>query len=151
MDTVDAAFRLHNGRVLPRRLIWSDTAGDGTRRGRDKPLELTGAYELCWRDFSTVTQGPGGKFRILPVTVTPERSRAVKDPVASVPLPSRATTPAQAQRRTPATTRLTLMIDELRQMRNQCEPKNNRNPTYLRYSNAISALKWLIGSDDRAS
>ena len=36
------------------------------------------------------------------------------------------------------------MIDDLRTMRLQCEPKSNSNPRYLRYSNAISALKWLI-------
>lgn len=145
-ETVDTAFRLHDGRALPRRLVWTDAAGEGTRRGRDMPLELSGAYELGWRDFSTAAQGPGGTFRILPVAVDPMRPSA--DSI-SVPSPSRATTP-QAQRRTPDTTRFAMMIDELREMRDQCEPKNNSNPTYLRYSNAISALKWLSASDDGA-
>lgn len=149
-DTVDTAFRLHDGRALPRRMTWSDTAGEGTRRGRDEPLELTGAYELCWRDFSTVAQGPGGTFRILPVAVGPTGSSADRDAATPVPSPSRVTAP-QPQPRTPDTTRLTMMIDELRQMRDHCEPKSNSNPTYLRYSNAISALKWLVSSDDRAS
>ena len=36
------------------------------------------------------------------------------------------------------------MIDALRQQREHCEPKSNTNPRYLRYSNAVSALKWLI-------
>ena len=36
------------------------------------------------------------------------------------------------------------MIDELRRQRNQCEPKSNQNPRYLRYSNAISHLLWLV-------
>jgi hypothetical protein len=36
------------------------------------------------------------------------------------------------------------MVDELRRMRNSCEPKSNQNPRYLRYSNAISALLWII-------
>ncbi|WP_166427739.1 hypothetical protein [Nonomuraea mesophila] len=40
--------------------------------------------------------------------------------------------------------RLQQMIDELRRLRDKCEPKNNRNPRYLRYSNAVSALLWLI-------
>ncbi|MFG2000449.1 hypothetical protein ACGFNU_15005 [Spirillospora sp. NPDC048911] len=41
--------------------------------------------------------------------------------------------------------RLQRMIDELRQMRKQCEPKSNQNPRYLRYSNAVTALRWIIG------
>ncbi|MER6590893.1 hypothetical protein ABT214_03300 [Micromonospora purpureochromogenes] len=40
------------------------------------------------------------------------------------------------------------MIEELRRMREQCEPKSNQNPRYLRYSNAVSALRWII--DDLA-
>jgi hypothetical protein len=40
--------------------------------------------------------------------------------------------------------RLQQMIDELRRMRERCEPKSNRNPRYLRYSNAVSTLLWII-------
>lgn len=36
------------------------------------------------------------------------------------------------------------MIDALRQQREGCEPKSNQNPRYLRYSNAVSALRWII-------
>ncbi|MBP2329446.1 hypothetical protein JOF56_009831 [Kibdelosporangium banguiense] len=28
-------------------------------------------------------------------------------------------------------------------MREQCEPKSNPNPRHLRYSNAVSALRWI--------
>ncbi|MBB4755078.1 hypothetical protein [Actinoplanes lobatus] len=40
------------------------------------------------------------------------------------------------------------MIDQLRRMRNECEPKSNQNPRYLRYSHAVTALRWII--DDLA-
>jgi hypothetical protein len=40
--------------------------------------------------------------------------------------------------------RLQQMINELRQMREGCEPKSNQNPRYLRFSNAVSALRWII-------
>lgn len=40
--------------------------------------------------------------------------------------------------------RLQGMIDELRRLRNDCEPKSSQNPRYLRYSNAVSALLWII-------
>ncbi|MCM4080868.1 hypothetical protein [Paractinoplanes hotanensis] len=46
------------------------------------------------------------------------------------------------------TQRLQDMIDQLRRMRERCEPKSNQNPRYLRYSNAVSALRWII--DDLA-
>jgi hypothetical protein len=36
------------------------------------------------------------------------------------------------------------MIDRLRLMRERCEPKSNQNPQYLRYSNGVSALLWLV-------
>ncbi|MET9301054.1 hypothetical protein ABZX66_17170 [Micromonospora aurantiaca] len=44
--------------------------------------------------------------------------------------------------------RLQQMIEDLRRMRLQCEPKSNQNPRYLRYSTAVSALRWII--DDLA-
>jgi hypothetical protein len=42
--------------------------------------------------------------------------------------------------------RLQRMIDDLRRLRNSCEPKSNQNPRYLRYSNAVSNLLWIISN-----
>jgi hypothetical protein len=39
---------------------------------------------------------------------------------------------------------LSRMIDVLRRQRNDCEPKSHQNPRYLRYSNAVSVLQWII-------
>jgi len=36
------------------------------------------------------------------------------------------------------------MVDALLRQRNDCEPKFNQNPRSLHYSNAVSALLWLI-------
>ena len=36
------------------------------------------------------------------------------------------------------------IIDDLRRQRESCEPKSNQNPRYLRYCNAVSALRWII-------
>lgn len=49
--------------------------------------------------------------------------------------------------------RLQQMIEELRRMRERCEPKSTQNPRYLRYSNAVSALRWIIDdlSKERAT
>lgn len=35
-------------------------------------------------------------------------------------------------------------VELLRRQRNACEPKSNQNPRYLRYSNAVSAILWII-------
>jgi hypothetical protein len=46
------------------------------------------------------------------------------------------------------------MIEALRRQRESCEPKSNQNPRYLRYSNAVSALRWIIDDirrDDSSS
>jgi phosphatidylethanolamine-binding protein (PEBP) family uncharacterized protein len=40
--------------------------------------------------------------------------------------------------------RLQQMIDDLRRMREHCEPKSPQNPRYHRYSLAVSALRWLL-------
>ena len=36
------------------------------------------------------------------------------------------------------------MIEYLRCHREGCEPQSNQNPRYLRYSNAVSALRWIV-------
>jgi hypothetical protein len=67
-DTVDAAFDLADSRVLGGNLGWGSAAGAGTTKGRECSLELSGNYQLAWRDFSDVG-GPAGCFRYLWVPV----------------------------------------------------------------------------------
>jgi hypothetical protein len=57
-DTIDAAFRLHHGRVLQGSCAWHDRAGAGTTRGRGLPLLLYGTYTLRWQPYSTVDGRP---------------------------------------------------------------------------------------------
>ena len=40
--------------------------------------------------------------------------------------------------------RLERMIEELRSLRNKCEPKTRENPRYHAYSRAVSALREII-------
>lgn len=70
-ETIDAAFRLHEGVLLAGTLGWGSVAGRGTTRGREKPHELVGAYPLQWHDYSVVTSGPAGTFRYLLVEAPP--------------------------------------------------------------------------------
>lgn len=53
--TIDADFRLHEGRTLTGEFTWSEQAGDGTKRtdkGKDQPIRLKGSYHLHWKDYS---------------------------------------------------------------------------------------------------
>lgn len=47
-DTIDAAFRIHEGRDLAGTLSWAARAGRGTTVGRDIPLLLGGRYTCRW-------------------------------------------------------------------------------------------------------
>lgn len=58
-DVIDAAFRLHDGRILEGTVSWGIRAGAGTMNGRDERLTLAGRYTCSWQDYSTVTVAEG--------------------------------------------------------------------------------------------
>jgi len=70
-DTIDAAFRVHEGRLLHGNLAWAARAGNGTTKGRDVPLLLTGTYSCHWRDYSRIALASGdpAQFRYLLIDV----------------------------------------------------------------------------------
>ncbi len=66
--TVDADFRLHEGRELGGALDWGAHASAGTKRGRENPLQLTGSYPLRWKNYSRAsTESKCAAFRYLVV------------------------------------------------------------------------------------
>ena len=68
-DTVDAAFRIHEGREISGELAWATRAGPGTVKGRETPIRLGGSYRLRWREFSMFPDKSYGQFRYLAVSV----------------------------------------------------------------------------------
>lgn len=68
-DTIDAAFRVHEGRTIGGRLAWSERAGAGTTEGRQSAIEIGGRYDLRWSDYSTVGDRKNQRFRYLTVHV----------------------------------------------------------------------------------
>ncbi len=72
-DTVDAAFRIHEGRTISGTLHWSDNAGHGTTKGRETPLALASSYHIAWRDYSAVPVSSYGQMRCLMIEVPPVR------------------------------------------------------------------------------
>ncbi|HVW81003.1 MAG TPA: hypothetical protein VHB69_08715 [Mycobacteriales bacterium] len=82
-QTVDVAFRLHEGRRLAGELAWSDSAGRGTTRGRHAAHVLRGEYDLAWLPYSRLP-GAGGEFRALIVAVDKSSIRSTgADPPTS--------------------------------------------------------------------
>lgn len=51
-ETNDRQFRLMEGRRLAGELQWSESAGMGTRKGRENPIRLGGQYVVNWRPYS---------------------------------------------------------------------------------------------------
>ncbi len=68
-DTVDAAFQLHEGRLVSGELNWSDSASEGTRRGRESPINLESRYRLHWEDYSQLNADRYAEFRYLAIAV----------------------------------------------------------------------------------
>ncbi len=66
--TLDAAFRLHEGRVVePGELAWGEKTSEGTKRGRVVTVRVEGEYRLRWMDYSR-PMGLG-RFRYLQLDI----------------------------------------------------------------------------------
>ena len=75
-DTVDAAFRLHEGRVVSGKMAWSQNASPGTKKDMEEPIILRGSYPLRWRDYGQPFPRTNGRFRYLAVETSPAAVRS---------------------------------------------------------------------------
>lgn len=66
--TIDAAFRLDEGRIVSGELRWAEQAGAGTIKGRAAPLDLSGRHHMAWRDYAGASDS-GGRFRYLAIEI----------------------------------------------------------------------------------
>jgi len=61
-------FFLNEGRILKKekKMDWHSNTGNGTKKGREKPLELQRDYHLHWKEYSTINELPKkNKFHYL--------------------------------------------------------------------------------------
>lgn len=65
-ESIDAQFRLHEGRGVTGRLTWQGKPQEGTIKNRKDPIVLRGAYSSAWQNYSTTEQS---EFRYLLWTV----------------------------------------------------------------------------------
>lgn len=63
--SIDAAFRLEEGRTVAGLLNWARAASARSMKGREEPIRLLGEYRLTWRDYSSVADSRNGAFRYL--------------------------------------------------------------------------------------
>ena len=68
-DTVDADFRVHEGRAVSGALAWAARASSGTVGGRESPIQIRASYRLRWREYSNFPGKSYGSFRYLAVSV----------------------------------------------------------------------------------
>lgn len=69
LDTIDADFRIHEGREITGNLAWSENASKGTTEGKEEPIIIHGSYILSWQDYATLPEGRYAQFRYLAVKV----------------------------------------------------------------------------------
>ncbi|MCU6792399.1 hypothetical protein OB236_09685 [Paenibacillus sp. WQ 127069] len=69
IDSVDAAFKIHEGRILSGSLRWGDLASIGTTRGREKDILINHSYLFNWERYSLLSNSSSGEFKILIVEI----------------------------------------------------------------------------------
>ena len=61
-DCIYAAFSLEEGIVKTGKMDWSPEAGEGTKKGCENPVNLTGEYLIHWDRYSCVDTSQEGTF-----------------------------------------------------------------------------------------
>lgn len=79
-DTVDGAFRIHEGRSLAGELAWGAGASEGTMRARESPIALAAAYSMAWTAYSKL-DAKEGEFRYALLDIAAGRISTASEPV----------------------------------------------------------------------
>ena len=79
-QTVNQAFRIHEGRMINGELKWADNTGQGTMRGREEPISLFGSYSMRWRQYSQVETSKKGAFQYLLLNVNKSEFNSYREP-----------------------------------------------------------------------
>lgn len=69
-NTVDAAFRIHHGRVVHGVCAWGENVSSGTSKNREEPIVFDGTYTLAWKPYSNLENTSNGEFKICVIEVS---------------------------------------------------------------------------------
>ena len=56
------AFSLSDGEIKHGLMDWAPGAGDGTKKGREKSIDLDGSYPIAWTEYSKIDNSNTGTF-----------------------------------------------------------------------------------------
>ena len=68
-NTVDSAFRIHEGRIIEGSLSWTTNAGKGTTKDREDPIVLDNRYKIEWSNFSNFEGKSYGTFKLCAIEI----------------------------------------------------------------------------------
>lgn len=63
--TIDEQFRLTEGKRVSGEMRWLQHASDGTTKGGEAPITLSGKYVCTWAPYSQLQPAPGASFNYL--------------------------------------------------------------------------------------
>jgi hypothetical protein len=79
-DTVDREFKVNDGRRLTGELKWGEQTGQGTLKGREKPIVLKGEYKVSWQSYKKIDDSSSGEFQYLLLAVKDIDKSKIKVP-----------------------------------------------------------------------
>lgn len=85
--TADRDFRIHEGREISGTLFWSESAGEGTMKGREEPIVIEGTYKFSWHDYSKLEHSSRGSIKALNIHVNSERLKGSRPVEATIIAP----------------------------------------------------------------
>ena len=65
-----AEFSINDGSIKTGCMKWSDNTGEGSMRGMEAPIVLTGIYPINWKEYSKVDDTNSGTFMYLVNTIS---------------------------------------------------------------------------------
>jgi len=68
--TADEQFKIHQGQVISGIKDWGQTAGEGTRKGRESAISLSSDYVCNWNAYSVFPGERNGTFQSMVIPVT---------------------------------------------------------------------------------
>ena len=71
----DAAFSVHHGAVKEGTMFWGPSMNEGSIKGREAPLVLSGSYRIDWHDYSRVDDTKKSVFMYAVVRVDAPKLR----------------------------------------------------------------------------
>ncbi len=68
-NTVDQAFRIHEGTSIHGNRSWAPGTGAGTKQKREEAIQIKGTYRMAWEDYMEAVECSSCKFKFSVVKI----------------------------------------------------------------------------------